>query len=286
MIFCPPTPLTSHLHGSKILLAILAAVLLAEGEAGYPPTFAPQSPTLLLAANPPGRLFPAPPPRDRSTPFTGKKRVGVPDGDPRQDLLDPVMVSQDMGIIGGDETDLFPDPVNLEEIRVQHHKGIRLVLKGIDKAALLLGEVSIVIVGAAGVAKDRGGGVVPAVPVQRFQRSFDGVDRIPPERPPLLLRSKHGVAEVLHVPADKRVKHALLPIARERPHPPFGEPVDGPVERRGVGIGREVLLQVLQDRPPEPTRHPGTLAVDALAGVPPKPLLLHVAAHPTPSGSR
>jgi len=137
-----------------------------------------------LPPRPPRSLFPARPPRDRPTPFTSKKRVGAPDDDPRQDLLDPVMVPQDMDIIGGDETDLFPDPVNPEEIRVQHHKGIRLVLKGIDKAALLLGEVSIVIVGAAGVAEDRGGGVVPAVPVQGFQRSFDGIDRISPERPP------------------------------------------------------------------------------------------------------
>jgi len=58
-----------------------------------------------------------------------------------------------MGVIGGDEIDLFPDPVNLEEIRIQHYKGIRLVLKGIDKAALLLGEVGIVIVGAAGSSR-------------------------------------------------------------------------------------------------------------------------------------
>jgi len=91
-------------------------------------------------------------------PFAGKKRVGFPDGDPRQDFLDPVTVFQDMGVISGDETDLFLDLVNLKEIRVQHHESIRFVVKGVDQAALLLGEVGIVIVRATGVAEDGGGG--------------------------------------------------------------------------------------------------------------------------------
>ncbi len=45
-------------------------------------------------------------------------------------------------------------------------------------------------------------------------------------------------------------------------------------------MGGEVLsqkLQVLQNNPPEPAQHPGAFAIDALAGVPAKPLLLHVA---------
>jgi len=71
-----------------------------------------------------------------------------------------------MGVIGGDETDLFPDPVDHQEVRVQHHKGIGLVAEGFGQAALLTGEAVIVIVGAAGVAEYRSGGVVPAVPVQ------------------------------------------------------------------------------------------------------------------------
>ena len=63
-----------------------------------------------------------------------------------------------MGVIGGDETDLFPDQVDPQEIRVQHHKGIRLVAEGIGKGALLYREVGVVIVGAAGVAEDRAEG--------------------------------------------------------------------------------------------------------------------------------
>jgi len=63
-----------------------------------------------------------------------------------------------MGVISGDETDLFLDLVNLKEIRVQHHESIRFVVKGVDQAALLLGEVGIVIVRATGVAEDGGGG--------------------------------------------------------------------------------------------------------------------------------
>lgn len=150
-----------------------------------------------------------------STLFTDKKRTRLTDGDPRQDLLDPVAVSQDMSIIGGDKTDHFPDPVDPQEKRVQHHEGIRLVVKGVDKAALLHGEVAIVIVGTAGVAEDWSGGVVPAIPVQGFQCSLDGVDRVPPECLPLLLCSQRGVTEVLPVPADKSTEHILLPSARE-----------------------------------------------------------------------
>lgn len=36
------------------------------------------------------------------------------------------------------------------------------------------------------------------------------------------------------------------------------------------------VLQVPQDRPPEPARHPGRLAVNPFTGMPPEPLLLHV----------
>ncbi|MGB3974231.1 MAG: hypothetical protein WBL58_08755 [Peptococcia bacterium] len=88
-------------------------------------------------------------------------------------------------------------------IRVQHHKGIRLIAEGVDKAALLLGEVGTIIIGTAGVAQDRGGGVVPAILIQRFQRPLDGVGHIPPERPPLLLCSQRRVTEIFPVPSDK-----------------------------------------------------------------------------------
>ena len=63
-------------------------------------------------------------------------------------------------------------------------------------------------------------------------------------------------------------------------HLPAGEAIDDLIECQRIGIGREVLsqiLQVLQNNPPEPAQHPGAFEIDALTGVPPKPLLLHVA---------